>query len=91
MWGNIRGAHLTLWGRRVILPPPYATSKNLTIIHFASDFNSKLIKRIKTRLMRYVLNVLYVCTIHCINFTFVSIAFIISNQLLRNTSLTTTT
>ena len=30
MWGNTRGAHLTLWGRRVILPPPYATFKNLT-------------------------------------------------------------
>ena len=31
MWGNTWGAHLTLWGRRVIFtPPPYATFKNLT-------------------------------------------------------------
>ena len=57
------GAHLTLWGRRVVFPSP-----SINYTH-------------------------YLCTNYLIsiNDTFVSIAYIISNQLLRNTSLTTTT
>ena len=63
MWSNTWGAHLTLWGRRVILPPP----PSINYTHH-----------------------LYTNYLISTNVTFVSIAYIISNQLLRNTSLTTT-
>ena len=59
-YGVIHGAHISLFGGEgSFLPPPCAHLKTWLIIHCASDFNSELIKRINTRLMRYVWTVHY--------------------------------